>query len=106
MAIADSLYMKLGSEIFNSLKIKTQLLKRPQCVIVGVGATHFQKDGVEGNRGSLTDGAEILVLFLLDAQLALRSSVLPVPNLDSVKTLGLIPNSKKQKHSTACLWPT
>jgi len=23
-----------------------------------------------------------------------------------VKTLGLIPNSKKQKHRTACLWPT
>ena len=27
-------------------------------------------------------------------------------SLNSVKTLGLIPNSKKQKHSTACLLPT
>ena len=26
-------------------------------------------------------------------------------SLNSVKTLGLIPNSKKQKHSTACLLP-
>ena len=25
-------------------------------------------------------------------------------SLSFVKTLGLIPNSKKQKHSTACLW--
>ena len=37
------------------------------------GATHFQKDGVEGNRGSLMDGAEAFVLFLRDAQLVLRS---------------------------------
>jgi len=27
-------------------------------------------------------------------------------SLNSVKTLSLIHNSKKQKHSTACLWPT
>ena len=26
-------------------------------------------------------------------------------SLNYVKTLGLIPNSKKQKHSTTCLWP-
>ena len=34
------------------LRVKTQLLKRLQCVIVVDGDTHSQKDGVEGNGGS------------------------------------------------------
>jgi len=51
--------MKLGSKFFSSSRFKTQLIKRLQCVIVGSsddvadGATHPQKDGVEGNRGIL-----------------------------------------------------
>jgi len=45
-------------------------------VIAVDGATHFQKDGAEGNRGSLKDGAETFMLFLRGAQLALRSNVL------------------------------
>jgi hypothetical protein len=39
---------------------------------------------VEGNEGSLKDGAEAFVLFLRGAQLVLRSSVLTVLDLDEV----------------------
>jgi len=46
-----------------------------QRVIVVDGATHSQKDGVEGNGGSLKDCAEDLVLFLHGAQLLLRVRV-------------------------------
>ena len=53
-------------------------------MIVVDGATQFQKDGVEGNRGSMKDGAEAFVLFLRGAQLVLRSSVFTVLNLDEV----------------------
>ena len=35
-----------------------KFLKRLQRVIVVDGATHSQKDGVEGDGGSLKDGAE------------------------------------------------
>jgi hypothetical protein len=49
----DRMNMKLGSRFLNSLSIKTQLLERLQRVIVVGGATHFQKDGVESNEGSL-----------------------------------------------------
>jgi hypothetical protein len=76
--------MKLGSKFLSSLRIKSRLLKRLQCVIVADGATHSQKDGVEGNGGSLEDGAEAFVLFLLGAQLALRFSILTVLDLDEV----------------------
>ena len=72
------LYMKLGSKLLSSLRVKTQLLTSLQCVIVVDGATHSQKDGVEGNGCSLKDGAEAFVLFLRCAQLVLRSSVLTV----------------------------
>ena len=61
--------MKLGSKFLNSLRIKTQLLKRLQRVIAVDGATHSQKYGVEGNGGSLKDGAKAFVLFLRGAQL-------------------------------------
>ena len=58
-------HMELGGELLsNSLRIKTQLLKRLQHVIVVDGATHSQEDGVEGNGDSLKDGAEAFVLFL------------------------------------------
>ena len=53
-------------------------------MIVVDGAAHLQKDGVEGNGGSLKDGAEAFMLFLLGAQLVLRSSVLTVLDLDEV----------------------
>ena len=39
---------------------------------------------MEGNEGSLKDGAEAFVLFLRGAQLVLRSSVLTVLDLDEV----------------------
>ena len=57
-SVVDRMNMKLGSRFLNSLRIKPQLLKRLRCVIVVDGATHSQKDGVEGNGGSLKDGAE------------------------------------------------
>jgi hypothetical protein len=75
---------KLGSKFLNPLRIKTQLLKRLQRVIVVNSATHSQKDGVESNGGFLKDGAEAFVLFLCGAQLVLRSSVLTVLDLDEV----------------------
>jgi hypothetical protein len=78
--------MKLGSKCFWSLRVKTQLLKRLQCVNVVFGASHSRKDGVEGNEGSLEDGAEAFVLFLHGTQLILRSSVLTVLDLDEVHT--------------------
>ena len=53
-------------------------------MIVVDSATHSQKDGVEGNGGSLEDGIEAIVLFLRGAQLVLRSSVLTVLDLDEV----------------------
>ena len=55
-----------------------------QYPIVVVGATHSQKDSVEGNAGSLKDGAKAFVLFLRGAQLVLRSSVLTVLDIDEV----------------------
>ena len=70
--------------ILNSLRIKTRLLKRLQHAIVVDCATHSQNDGVEGNGGSLEDGAKACVLFLRGAQLVLQSSVLTVLNLDEV----------------------
>ena len=63
-SVIDRMNMKLGSKFLNSLRIKTQLLKGLQRVIVVDGATHSLKDGVEGNGGSLKDRAEAFVLFL------------------------------------------
>ena len=68
-SIVDQINMELGSKFLNSLRIKTQLLKRLQRVIVVDGATQSQKDGVQGNGGSLKDGAEAFVLFQRGAQL-------------------------------------
>jgi hypothetical protein len=82
--VIDRMNMKLGSKFLNSLRIKTQLLKRLQCVIVVDGATHSQKDGVEGDRGFLKGGAEAFMLFLCDAQLVLQSNVFTVLGLDEV----------------------
>ena len=45
---------------------------------------HSQKDVVEGNGGSLENGAEAFVLILHSAQLILRSRVLTVHYLDEV----------------------
>ena len=53
-------------------------------MIVVVGATHSQKDGVEGNGGSLKNGAKTFMLFLRGAQLVLQSSVLTILDLDKV----------------------
>ena len=85
--------MKLGSKFLNCLRIKTQLLKRLQRVIIVVdGATHSQKDGVESNGDSLKGGAEAFVLFLRGAQLVLRSSVLTI--LDFKKVDIVLKNAK------------
>jgi len=50
-SVIDRMNMKLGSKSLYSLRIKTQLLKRLQRVIVVDGATHSQKDGVELLKG-------------------------------------------------------
>ena len=52
------------------------------------GATHTQKDGVEGHGGSLKDGAEAFMLFLRGAQLVLQSSVLTEFDHDEVNVMG------------------
>ena len=83
-SVIDRIYMKLGSKFLSSLRVKTQLLKRLQCAIVVDGTTHSQKDGAEGNGGSLEDSAKVFVLILRGAQLVLRSSVLTVLNFDEV----------------------
>jgi hypothetical protein len=82
--VIDRMNMKLGSKFLNSLRIKTQLLKRLQRVIVVDGATHSQNDGVEGDGGFLKGGAEAFMLFLCDAQLVLQCNVLTVLGLDEV----------------------
>jgi hypothetical protein len=71
-SITGRMNMRIGSKFLNSLRFKTPLLKRLQRVIVVDSATHSQKDGVEGNRGFLEDGAKAFVLFLRGAQLVLR----------------------------------
>ena len=75
-SVIDRMNMKLGSKFLYSLRIKTQLLKRLQRVIVVDIATHSQKDSVKGDGSALEDGAEAFVLFLCGAQLVLRLSVL------------------------------
>ena len=72
------------SKFLKSLRFKTQLLKKFQRVIVVDGATPPKKDGVEGNDGSLEDGAEAFMLFLRGTQLILRSNILTVLDLDEV----------------------
>ena len=83
-SVIDRIKTKRESKFLNSLIIKTQLLERLHSVSVVDGATHSQKDGVEGNGGSLKGGAEAFLLFLCGAQLVLRSSVLTVLDLDDV----------------------
>jgi len=83
-SVVNRMYTMLGKRFLKSMRIKTQLSKRPQRVIVVDGATHSQKDGAEGNGGSLKDGAEAFMLFLRDAQLVLRLSVLTVLDFNEV----------------------
>ena len=83
-SVIDKMNIKLGSKFLNYLRIKTQLLKQLQRVIVVDCYKHSQKDSVEGNRGSLKNVAKIFVLLLRGAQLVLRSSVLTVLDLDEV----------------------
>ena len=52
------------------------------------GATHSQKNGVAGSRGSLKDGAEAFVVFLCGARLVLRKRK-RTPIADSVNTTSL-----------------
>ena len=47
-SMIDRTNMKLGSKFLNFMRIKTQLFKRLQHVIVVDGVTYSQKDGVEG----------------------------------------------------------
>jgi len=76
-------HMELGGKLLNSLRIKTQFLKRLQSdVSVVDGAAHTQKDDAKSNRGSLENVAKVFVLFLCGVQLVLRSGVLTVLDLD------------------------
>jgi hypothetical protein len=77
-------HMELGGKLLNSLRIKTQFLKRLQSVSVVDGAAHTQKDDVESNGGSLEHDAQVFVLFLCVVQLVLRSGVLTVLDLNEV----------------------
>ena len=52
-SVNDRMDMNLGSKFSFSLRIKTQLLKSLQRVIVVDGAIDSQKDGAESNGGSL-----------------------------------------------------
>ena len=75
--------MELGGKLLNSLRIKTQFLKRLQSVGVVDGATHTKRMisrclDVESNGGSLENVAEIFVLSFCGTQLVLRSGVLTV----------------------------
>ena len=69
-------------------------------MIVVDGTSHSQKDGVEGNAGSLKDGAEAIMLFLHGAQLILRSCVLTVLDLNGWMSRG----SMQRSLSWCCLW--
>ena len=77
-------HMELGGKLLNSLRIKTQFFERLQREIVVDGAAHTQKDGVESNGGSLENDAEIFVQFLCSVQLALRSGVFTMLDLNEV----------------------
>jgi hypothetical protein len=44
-SVVDRMNITLGSKFVRSLKVKTQLLRRIQCVMVVDDATHPQKDG-------------------------------------------------------------
>ena len=83
-SVFDRMNMKLESKFLNYLRIKTQLLKQLQRVIVVDCSTQSQKDGVEGNRGSLKDSLKGFLLFLQGAQLVLRPSVLTVHGINEV----------------------
>ena len=62
------MYMKLGSKFLNAFRVKTWLVYLNALVCDSrSGATHSQKDGMEGNGGSLKIGAEAFVLFLRGA---------------------------------------
>ena len=71
-------HMEFGGNLSNSLRIKTQFLKRLRSVSVVDGATLTQKDDVESNGGSLENVAKVFVLFLCGVQLVLGSGVLTV----------------------------
>ena len=79
-----SVHMELGGKLLNSLRIKTQFLKRLQSVSVVDGATHTQKDDVESNGGSLECVAKVFVMFLCGVQLVLSTGVFTILDLDEV----------------------
>ena len=51
-SVIDRINIKLGSMFLSSLKVKTQLPKRPWFVIIVDGGTRSQKDGVEDSERS------------------------------------------------------
>ena len=71
-------------KFLNFLRIETRFLERLQSVSVVDGAAHTQKDDVKSNRGSLENVAKVFLLFLCGVQLALRSGVLTILDLDKV----------------------
>ena len=82
-----SVHMELGGKLLNSLRIKTQFLKRLQSVSVVDGATHTQKDDVESNGGSLECVAKVFVMFLCGVQLVLSTGVFTILDLDEVDVM-------------------
>jgi hypothetical protein len=54
-------------------------------VSVADGSAHAQKDSVKSSGSSFKDVAKIFMLFMRGVQLALRSSVFTVFDLDEVK---------------------
>jgi len=82
-----SVHMELGGKLLNSLRIKTQFLKRLQSVSVVDGATHTQKDDVESNGGPLENVAKVFVMFLCGVQLVLSTGVFTILDLDEVDVM-------------------
>jgi hypothetical protein len=68
-SVIDKMNMKLGSKFLNSLRIKTQLLSRRQCVIDADGAP-TPKGCVESIGSSLKDGAEAFIYAVPARRLA------------------------------------
>ena len=66
-------HMELGGNLYNSLRIETQVLEWLQSVSVVDHAVHTQKDDVESNGGSLENVAEIFVLFLCLCYIAVHT---------------------------------
>ena len=82
-SVINRVYMELEASFLTLWESRPKSLISIVRVLYMV-STHFQKDGMEGNRGSLKDGAEAFALFQRGAQPVLRSSVLTIMNFNEV----------------------